>query len=523
MSGSPKRSKGMLVAILWFVCGIAVLAVALKIAFPLPARDDFPPDLPVPLAESELATSLAGMPENDGQASGIFLLPVGIDAFAMRLALVRNAAQTIDAQYYIWEDDLSGRMLLQEIVAAADRGVRVRILIDDNPTAGLDGMWTAINSHPNISVRIYNPLTIRAVRPANYLFDFFRLNRRMHNKSFTVDGVATVVGGRNVGDPYFGASDDTLFIDLDALGVGAVVPAVSQQFQIYWDSEPVYPAARILAKPSGDAIDAYRAPRYPDSALADAYRDAAQGAMAKLQKASEAESPLIWSQVELVYDDPAKGLAKVKNEDLMITRLAGLIGESRKSFDLVSGYFVPTRRGEALLGGLAKRGVETKVVTNSFQVTDVPLVHAGYAPSRKPLLRDGVILYEAKPQAPGAQEASSLGATRFSGGGESVHAKSFVIDDRKLFVGSFNFDPRSAVLNCEMGFVIDAPELASAVSQGLDRRMPQNSYRLGLDDGEISWTEVGEKARVHGEEPGTTAFSRFMVWLLSQLPIAWLL
>ena len=198
----------------------------------------------------ERAEEVAGA---HGGSDGIGVLPDGLEAFALRLEMTRAATRSIDAQYYIWEGDLSGRMLLCELAAAADRGVRVRILIDDNPTAGLDEMWSDIDSHPNISVRLFNPLVIRRFRSLNYLFDFFRLNRRMHNKSMTFDGAVSILGGRNIGDAYFGAGDHGLFIDLDTYVVGPVVGDVAAQFERYWNSDPAYPAVSII-KPSREPI-----------------------------------------------------------------------------------------------------------------------------------------------------------------------------------------------------------------------------------------------------------------------------
>jgi len=512
-------------AIIAIILAIAALGVTLKLLFPLPDRKDFPTDPPVPATTSALADAAGQLTADRPDESGVMLLPSGVEAFAMRLAMVRNADRRIDAQYYIWEDDMSGQILLDEIIAAADRGVAVRLLIDDNPTAGLDPMWSAVASHPNIAVRLFNPMTIRSPRSINYLFDFPRLNRRMHNKSLTVDGAATLVGGRNIGDVYFGAAEDNLFVDLDALAIGAVVPEVAQDFERYWTSESSFPAELILDPVAPETIETWREPRFPDEPLAKAYLAATDKAFETLGL-ERSEEPVIWAKIEFLSDDPAKGLGKVKEDRLMAARLAPLIESAKHRFDLVSGYFVPSDFGTDLLTGRARAGVKTRVVTNSIQVTDVALVHAGYAPSRKALLRDGVALFEARPEAEDQSvSARELGMVRFSGGGESVHAKTFAIDSRKLFVGSFNFDPRSALLNCEMGFVIDSPLLAQAFVEALDERAPDAGYRLTLnEDDDIVW--IGQRdgeVTVETTEPGTSAMDRFLIWSLSRLPIAWLL
>lgn len=515
----------MLTYLLWFVAALAVLAIVLKIAFPLPPHANLPPDPALPAITSPMMERTEQLSQAHPELTGLYLLPDGLDAFAMRLGMVRQAQRSIDARYYIWEGDLSGRMLLAEIVAAADRGVRVRLLIDDNPTAGLDPMWAGVNAHPNIAVRLFNPLTIRAVRPANYLFDFFRLNRRMHNKSFTVDDVATVIGGRNIGDEYFGAKSEGLFIDLDTLAVGAVVPDVAADFERYWTSEPAFPADVILAGKPGLSLSELRDPNYADAELTRDYRAAADGAIETLRFDETAAERLTWAPVRLVSDNPDKALDKAKRTDLMAYQIAPVIMGAKTRFDLVSGYFVPGKEGTAMIANLARNGVATRVVTNSIQVTDVPIVHAGYDPYRPDLLNSGVQLYEARPANSAKKAVQTLGNTRFSGGGESVHAKTFAVDDRIFFVGSFNFDPRSALLNCEMGFLIDSPELARAFTAGVSERVPEFAYHVQVaPDGVMTWTEQDDgKAVTYRTEPGTTVVSRALVTGMSLLPIEWLL
>lgn len=511
----------MIIGLLWLAGGLAVLALALKLAFPLPDRNGIAKDGAAPDRPSALARSVSAATASHPGLAGVRLIPVGVDAFAARIAMVRAAQNTIDAQYYIWEDDLSDHLLLQALIEAADRGVRVRLLIDDNPTAGLDPMWRAIDSHPGISVRLFNPLTIRAVRPLNYLFDFPRLNRRMHNKSLTVDGAVTLVGGRNVGDAYFGVKAENLFIDLDAVVIGAAVPDVSHLFETYWQSPSAYPAGMILGTGGPADLQQFRARRHGDADLERAFAEAAGNAIAAMDFGNAA-GPVVWAPVRLVGDDPAKALGKADRTGLLASQIAPLIAGAHQRFDLVSGYFVPGTYGAGLLTGLARRGIPVRVVTNSIQVTDVPLVNAGYDPYRKPLLAAGVALFEAKPQPreDGSSAETNLGKTSFSGGGESVHAKTFAIDGKYLFVGSFNFDPRSALLNCEMGLVIESPDLAGAFSQALDQRLPLSAYRLKLDQGDLVWEDG---ARRFAEEPGTTAFQRGMLAVLSRLPVEWLL
>lgn len=514
----------MIGSLIFLTGSFALLAIALWAAFPLPSLDGRHASAALDGQDTPIAAAIAPVAARHPGMSGIYLLPDALDAFAARVEMIRAAQRSVDLQYYIWNNDLSGRILLAELVRAADRGVRVRLLIDDNTTAGLDPMLAGANAHPQIEVRLFNPLTLRRVRTANYLFAFPRLNRRMHNKSLTIDGAVTIVGGRNVGDEYFGAEQDGLFIDMDALAIGAVLPDVSAQFDRYWNSRSAYPAELLIAADRAKPMAMLRDPPESNSARGQQYREAI-AATAFIRDAMAQTLNWQWTDVQLFSDDPAKALGAEPPESLLINRLKPVIADARSSFDLVSGYFVPAKSGTALLTGLARRGVDTLVVTNSFAVTDVPLVHAGYVKKRQPLLAAGVHLFEVRPGPKGRAAETAHNATRFSGGGESLHAKTFVIDRRKLFVGSFNFDPRSAELNCEMGFLIDSPYLSGLVADGLRERLPDHSYAVTLSPkGKLQWGDTADgRQGVLSVEPGTTAWNRTTVWLLSHLPIDWLL
>lgn len=503
---------------------ITLLALLLWALFPLPSLDGRRSSH---MAENGDTTTVGAAISRAAAAhpgqSGVYLIPDALDAFAARAEMIRAAEQSVDLQYYIWNDDLSGRMLLAELVRAADRGVRIRLLIDDNTTAGLDPILIGANAHPNIEVRLFNPLTLRRLRLANYLFAFPRLNRRMHNKSLTIDGTVTVVGGRNVGDEYFGAEQDGLFIDMDALAIGAVVPDVSRQFDQYWNSRSAYPAEYLIAGEKAETLDRLRHPPISNSEAGTRYRRAIADS-GFIRSAIERQLNWQWTDVRLYSDDPAKALGAEPPESLLVHRLKSTIAEAQDSFHLISGYFVPAGFGTQLLSGLARRGVDTNVVTNGFAVTDVPIVHAGYVKKRVPLLKAGVKLFEVRKD-PASPAIETEHSTRFSGGGESLHAKTFVVDRRWLFVGSFNFDPRSAQLNCEMGFLIDSPYLSGLVVDGLQDRLSAHSYAVARSaGGEVQWIDrSGPAPLVRTTEPDTTAWNRSIIWLLSHLPIDWML
>ncbi|MDO5090951.1 MAG: phospholipase D family protein [Cardiobacteriaceae bacterium] len=470
-----------------------------------------------PNPEGQLAQAiLPGNAAHPGM-SGVHVFADGMEAFLARLALAEAAQYSLDVQYYIWHNDTSGHLLLQALQRAADRGVRVRLLLDDNNTKGMDGVLLALDAHANAEVRLFNPFMQRGFRPVAYLSDFFRLNRRMHNKSFSVDGVVSIVGGRNVGDEYFGAGDGVMFADLDVSVTGEVVPAIEADFDRYWQSESAYPITTIIP----DGIPEVFATTPRNDAATKAYLDklAAADYLARLK--GDALQP-VWAPATLYSDDPAKGLGKARYEDTVVAHLAPLFQSAEREIIIVSPYFVPTQNGAALLGQAAGKGIATTVLTNSLSVTDVAPVHAGYAKYRKELLKSGVKLYELKPEASYAvHQESDTGISLGGSSGASLHAKTFAVDGEKLFVGSFNMDPRSATLNTEMGIVFDHPQLAGELKAGLEEKMATHAYHVTLTtDGELQWQSGND---TYGKEPQSSAFKRFSVLVLSWLPIEHLL
>lgn len=450
--------------------------------------------------------------------AGIHALADGRDAFAARAVLAQAADRSLDVQYYIWRDDTTGRLMFDALRSAAERGVRVRLLLDDNNTAGLDGALAALDAHPMIEVRLFNPNGIRSVRAAGMAADFMRLNRRMHNKSFTADNQVTIIGGRNVGDEYFGAAGEISFADLDVIAAGPVVRAVSDDFDLYWNSASAYPLALL-------APDAVAAPALKPDAEAQAYIEAINRS-AFLEQLVEGSLPLEWARARFVSDDPAKVMGTAAPEANIAFKLRDILGEPQRSLDLVSPYFVPGKEGTAAFVNLAQKGTRTRILTNSLEATDVAAVHAGYAKWRKPLLESGVTLYELRREATDEPSRERRGSGSGIGSSDaSLHAKTFGVDGNRIFVGSFNLDQRSIHLNTEMGMVIDSPALATRLTETLDRTLPARAYEVKLDDrGSVIWLERrGDQVIRHEKEPGTSWFKRAAVKALSWLPIDWLL
>ena len=456
--------------------------------------------------------------------SGVYVLVDGRDAFAARMMMAETAERSLDVQYYIWRKDSTGTLLLNALGAAAARGVRVRLLLDDNNTAGLDDVLALLAAQPNVEVRLFNPYAGRGARLFGMLGDFRRLNRRMHNKSFSADGQATIVGGRNVGDEYFDAAGEVLFSDLDIMAIGPVVAGVEQDFDRYWNSRSAYPLLALVKPPGADGAAEVRrqAEALAAAPATQAYLKAMResGFVAALMQQT---LPLEWAPVRLVSDDPAKVLGQAAPASSVAQRLPALLGEPARQLDLVSPYFVPGPVWSARFAAMPGAGVKVRILTNSLEATDVPAVHAGYAKWRTTLLRAGVTLLELKRSWPRQNDPKRSGIAGSSA--SSLHAKTFAVDLERVFVGSFNLDPRSASLNTEMGFVIDSPALAQRLSTVLGSTVLQRAYEVRLaPDGSLYWLEQGPAGTVrHDTEPGATWWQRGVVKFMSLLPIDWLL
>jgi putative cardiolipin synthase len=528
LASKPPRRVGWRLLVLPLVLGLT-LAGGCGTLPPLEGR--MQSSAAIETDDTRLGQALAPRVAASGGNSGLHMLADARDAFAARALLAQAAERTLDVQYYIWHGDMSGSLLFESLRAAADRGVRVRLLLDDNGTGGIDATLAALDAHPEVEVRLFNPFVIREPKMIGYLTDFSRLNRRMHNKSFTADNQATIIGGRNVGDEYFGATDGTVFVDLDVLAVGPVVKQVSADFDRYWSSGSSYPAAAILAPATAAQREelATAAHRLEQAPAAAAYLDAIRRSSFATDLL-QGRLALEWAPTRMVSDDPAKGLGLAEPEGNLTHELREVIGDPAEEVDLISAYFVPTKAGVEAFTGLVRRGVTVKILTNSLEATDVAAVHAGYAKRRTALLEGGVALYELRllggaPTTSAQENKSDRSLVRGSSSGSSLHAKTFTVDGRRVFIGSFNFDPRSQHLNTELGFVIDSPAMAQAISGRVAQRLPEASYQVLLSEqGGLYWLERRDGREIrHEVEPGTSIWLRSGVWLMSLLPIEWML
>lgn len=452
--------------------------------------------------------------------TGLHALRSGVAAFEARLALIDAARHSLDVQYYIWHADMTGSLLLDALRRAADRGVHVRLLLDDNNTGGMDRILAALDHHPGIEVRLFNPFAQRRLRMLGYLTDFPRLNRRMHNKSMTADGALTILGGRNVGDEYFAAGSGFEFVDLDVIAIGGVVRDVVASFDKYWRSGSSYPVSWLAGPATETDLSRLAALGQTVAATVQARRYAATLPHRHyIDELLEGRLVLVWAPAAVVVDPPEKALQRIDAERTLIERMRALRGgRARGELDLVSPYFVPLDAGSRHLADLASRGARVRILTNALEATDVAAVHAGYAKHRRELVEAGVQLYEMRRLHAGpATQWSTRGSSS-----ASLHAKTIAMDGRWLFIGSFNYDPRSFVLNTEIGLLVDSPQLARQMSSNLDRVLPGMSYRVQLDaDGGLQWVEQRQDGTQvhHPREPNVGAGQRLLVGFLSLLPI----
>lgn len=498
-------------------------------------RPDYPrtPSTVLPVqADAPLVAYAARMKAQHGTDSGVRLISDSGDALLARIALADRATHSLDIQYYMFHSDATGELLAQRLLAAADRGVRVRLLLDDLHVAGNDKVLRVLDGHRNIEIRLFNPFLERNSSlwgmGKQFAGDFSRLNRRMHNKAFIADGAMAVVGGRNIGDEYFDADNSVNFRDLDVLAVGPVVAEVGQAFDRYWNSQQSFPVGAFHKHEPGPGELEDLRKSMASHARTFSQSSYAQNLVARVGDLAR-ETPSeqwAWGQAEYLADDPEKGDPDANNRDLhMAPAIRAWLDEAKTQVTLISPYFVPGKKGVAYLQGMRERGVAVEVLTNSLASTDAGNVYVAYASYRPPLLKAGVKLYELKPDA-----RRSGGGSHFFGsssGANSLHAKAFVVDAQHAFVGSMNLDPRSIDINTEDGVIIHSPVLAKALlAIFADATKPEHSYQVLLDaKGNEYWEAKqpdGQMIR-YDHSPETSWWRRFKVNVGGLLPVEGLL
>lgn len=454
------------------------------------------------------------------------------DAFmsiASRIHLIRKAKHSIDLQYYIWKDDFIGHMMLQELLNAADRGVKVRLLIDDQNGTQLDEALKALAVHPNFEIKLFNPYKYRNFRAIDYAFRLKNINHRMHNKLIVADGVIAVTGGRNISREYFDASESFQFTDLDILFFGNAVKNANQSFIQFWNDDLSYSVQQLMGQGSIEQLQAIRQLYLKDIQNKNDVENKLELAQQQIQTHLD-EKPIRWAKAHFVADQPDKIRDEAKDQQLIYNQMLKIMGTPKQHLELVSAYFVPTEKGTAYLSSLAQNHVDVRILTNSFLANDVAVVHAFYGKYRQDLLKNGIQLYEFKPfihrEKRTWYEVMTGNVIPAKGkNASSLHAKFFDIDGM-VFIGSFNFDPRSAFLNTEVGLVVESDELQNEISNSLDQFLPQIAYELKLNSqGEIIWLDHHPNGKIieHHHDPETTKFQRFSMKAVSYLPIEWMM
>jgi putative cardiolipin synthase len=449
--------------------------------------------------------------------SGFAIIRRGRQAFTSRIALTELAEKTLDVQYYIWEADETGWILAERLVRAADRGVKVRVLVDDITLAGRDAGVAALDAHPNIEIQVFNPFANRDTRTLDFLTDLDRVNHRMHNKIMVMDNSVAIVGGRNIGNHYFGVDTHANFRDLDIAAAGPVVREISAVFDHFWNGDWAVPISALVDRPYTDADLNVTVTTLRGRIAEGNYPYPLDEDVADLRSAlGSIRDKFIWAPGRIVWDDPA-AIKEGHVQGAMIKAMFKKMETLQNELLIESAYFVVLEPGVERARQLKERGVRVRVLTNSLASNDVVAAHAGYSKRRDKLIANGVELYEMRPDAGAIKQRIISGDSK-----AALHTKAIVFDRESVFIGSFNLDPRSSSINTEAGLYVESPELAEQVIAYMDEGVrPENSYRVLLDeDGDLVWvTEIDGQEVRYDDEPETTFGQRFMSGFIKILPV----
>ncbi|MCH4246352.1 phospholipase D family protein [Acinetobacter populi] len=477
-----------------------------------------------------LSTLFEPLKQQHPDLTGFHVLYDPNEALTTRLQLIEKTEKTLDLQYYIWDNDKVGALALEAILRAADRGVKVRLLIDDNNSKGLEGAYLAMSQHPNIQIRVFNPYKFRRLRALDIMLDFNRITRRMHNKTFISDHEVALIGGRNMSNQYYNIGENFQFSDMDVVLVGQSVGEISDSFDEYWNHEYAYPITQV-AKSYQHRLS-YQSLR--KQLEANWFKSNVQDDLNILSSSLSFDNwfnqnlNLEWVSAIVVKDSADKINKDTPQEQHLNFQLANILNHPEQHVDLVSAYFVPNKDNLDLLQQLSTQGVDIRVLTNSFKANDVPVVHAFYAKHRKRLLQDGIQLFEFLPVLPMALTRSDrsllFGNHKFNRTGlsrSSLHAKFMTLDNQQVFIGSFNFDQRSVYLNTEIGVVLDSPNLAKAIHENMNDDLLKYAYQVQLDEkGKLIWKkQIDDQIKIYHKEPQLKWWQNIGLKLLSLLPI----
>jgi putative cardiolipin synthase len=467
-------------------------------------------------ADTVLGKAVADWTELHEGLSGFYPLSQGMDALGVRLRLAEIAEKSIDLQYFLMKNDTAGAVMINALLKAADRGVRVRFLLDDIFTTAPDLGLLLINQHPNIEVRLFNPISRRGFATLNFVGDFRQANRRMHNKSFTVDNSISVVGGRNIADEYFQLKNKSVFIDFDILALGPISGQISESFDEYWNHSRAVPMESITANKKNEDLESVRVDvaEELDKIYDTVYKRALESQL--LQDLIADRQPLFPAESRVLSDSPDKLINEISEEHMQLANdLREVLLSAEKEVIFISPYYVPGDGGVQLVRNLVSKGVRMIILTNSLASNNHVPVHGGYARYRKDVIRAGAELYEARANAAREAQGSEDGPETLT-----LHTKAILIDGRYLFVGSLNLDPRSIAINAEMGLLVDAAEMVGGWTSAVDEKLTKLAYRVSLNDRDkLEWrTTINGVEVVETKEPLTSWWLRFKAWFMKLAP-----
>jgi putative cardiolipin synthase len=465
-------------------------------------------------SDTRLGKEVSRWVATHGGLSGFYPLSEGMDSLGVRLRLAEVAEKSIDLQYFLMKNDTAGLVMMNALLKAADRGVRVRFLLDDIFTTAPDRGLLLINQHPNIEVRLFNPISRRGFASLNFVGDFRQANRRMHNKSFTVDNQISVVGGRNIADEYFDLKTDSVFIDFDVVALGPIATEISKSFDEYWNHSRAVPIDQINSTDEDVATVRADIAEEFDGIYDTVYGRALESKL--LQDLIADRRALFPAESRVISDSPDKLINEISEEQMRLaTDLREVLLSAKKEIVFISPYYVPGKGGVELVRNLVDKGIRVIIVTNSLASNNHVPVHGGYARYRKDVIKAGAELYEAR-----ANAAQELRNTDEGPDVMTLHTKAFLIDNRYLFVGSLNLDPRSIQINAEMGLLIDSQDLIASMVPDPGERLSKVTYRVLLnEDGDLEW-----HGRINGEEviettePLAGPWLRFKAWFMKIAP-----
>jgi len=448
--------------------------------------------------------------------SGFYPLKQGMDSLGVRLRLAEKAEKSIDMQYFLMKHDTAGTVMANAMLKAADRGIRVRFLLDDVFTTVSDRSFLLINQHPNIEIRLFNPVSRRGIYAFNFINQFSQATRRMHSKSFTVDNSISIVGGRNIGNEYFELNKDAVFADLDVLAVGPIASEVSNAFDRYWNHSRAVPIEQLswhhkkeyLADVRADIAEEF------DGIYKTVYKQALSSQL--LQDIITGKVQLFPAYARVLSDSPNKLTSEIDERHQPVVnylREAALNAETEVI--LISPYFIPRDEGVQLIRELVAKGVRVVILTNSLASNNHVAAHSGYARYRRDVVIAGAELYEVR-----ANAVNELSGNKDGPHTLTLHSKFLVIDRKQLFSGSLNLDPRSFNLNAEMGVFINSEAIAGNITQNMEQTLSTLTYRVRINDkGKLEWySRIDKQDVIETKEPLTGRWRRFKAWFMKIVP-----